>query len=250
MNRTVKITESQLNNIVRKIISEDAIIPLSLQTDINSKNVNTASWERIKGRNIPITIGASGSNVFKLGKDQIDKSNQKIKDIVTLLTKIQSSGGGTVTVNGKSSNTDWGSYPASSSQAKKNNTELAKRRRDNMISFLKGLGLSNLKFVSGNYTVGDSDKEENQNVTLDIVGAGSLFVDPKGDIGDNTRTSPKIYDKNFPEREDIYPIPVKTSQSRVCTKVPTKHVSELKKVIYNWGKTKGLKLPMSDKIIK
>jgi hypothetical protein len=40
-----------------------------------------------------------------------------------------------------------------------------------MISFLKGLGLSNLKFVSGNYTVGDSDKEENQNVTLDIVGA-------------------------------------------------------------------------------
>jgi hypothetical protein len=26
MNRTVKITESQLNNIVRKIISEDAII--------------------------------------------------------------------------------------------------------------------------------------------------------------------------------------------------------------------------------
>jgi hypothetical protein len=56
--------------------------------------------------------------------------------------------------------------------------------------------------------------------------------------------------KIFLKVEDIYPIPVKTSQSRVCTKVPTKHVSELKKVIYNWGKTKGLKLPMSDKIIK
>ena len=39
-------------------------------------------------------------------------------------------------------------------------------------------------------------------------------------------------------------------KTRVCTKLPTELVGELKKVIYNWGKTKGLKLPMSDKIIK
>lgn len=251
MSRSIKLTENQLNSIVRRIISEEPIIPLSKQTDINSKNVNTSSWERIKGRQIPITLTSKGSNTFKLGKDQIDTTNQKIKDIVSQLKKFNNSGGGTATVNGKSSLTNWGSYPANSSQAISKNTELAKKRRDNMISYLKSLNLTNINFKSGEASIGDSDREENQNISIDISGSGTMYVDPKGDIGDNTRTSPKIYDKKIPKGDDIFPIPNPIEkQSRLCTKVPTKHVGELKKMIYKWGKDKGLKLLMSDKIIQ
>jgi len=246
MNHKVILTEKQLDRIVRNLM-EEPIIPLSRQTDINSQNVNTASWERIKGpREVPMTLSANGKENFKLGEDEINKDAPQIKKIISDLKDYDKKGGGTATVNGSASNTSWGGFPASSSQAREKNTQLAEKRRDNLIKYLKSLGLSNITFIKGRASVSDSDKAENQNVTIDILGQGSMFVDPKGDTGDNTRTSPKIYDKRFPEKKRLIPI----SESRVCTKLPTELVGELKKVIYNWGKTKGLKLPMSDKIIK
>jgi hypothetical protein len=178
-----------------------------------------------------------------LGDAEINKDAAQIKKIVSDLKDFNNRGGGTATVNGSASNTAWGGFPANSSQAREKNTQLAEKRRDNLINYLKTLGLNKITFVKGKASVSDSDKAENQNITIDILGQGTMFVDPKGDIGDNTRTSSKLYDKKFPET-------YRTSESRVCTKLPTELVGELKKVIYNWGKTKGLKLPMSDKIIK
>jgi len=245
MNHKVILTEKQLDRIVRNLM-EEPIIPLSRQTDINSQNVNTASWERKKGREIATTLSAKGKENFKLGEAEINKDAAQIKKIVSDLKDYNNRGGGTATVNGSASNTAWGSFPASSSQAREKNTQLAEKRRDNLINYLKTLGLNKITFVKGRASVSDSDKAENQNVTIDILGQGTMFVDPKGDIGDNTRTSPKLYDKKFPEKKRLIPI----SESRVCAKLPTELVGELKKVIYNWGKTKGLKLPMSDKIIK
>jgi len=250
MNHKVILTEKQLDRIVRNLM-EQPIIPLSRQTDINSQNVNTASWERIEGpREVPMTLSANGKENFKLGEDEINKDAAQIKKIVSDLKNFNNKGGGTATVNGSASNTAWGGFPANSSQAREKNTQLAEKRRDNLINYLKTLGLNKITFVKGKASVSDSNKVENQNVTINISGQGTMLVDPKGDIGDNTRTSPKIYDKRFPERKTIIPPPYRTSESRVCAKLPTELVGELKKVIYNWGKTKGLKLPMSDKIIK
>jgi hypothetical protein len=183
-----------------------------------------------------------------LGEAEINKDAAQIKKIVSDLRNFNNKGGGTATVNGSASNTAWGSFPANSSQAREKNTQLAEKRRDNLIKYLKTLGLNKITFVKGRASVSDSNKAENQNVTIDILGQGTMFVDPKGDIGDNTRTSPKLYDRKFPESGGggILTEP----QSRVCTKIPSKYTNELKSVIYNWGKTKGLKLPMSDKIIK
>jgi hypothetical protein len=247
MNHKVILTEKQLDRIV-KTLMEEPIIPLSLQTDINAQNVNTASWERKKGREIATTLSAKGKENFKLGEAEINKDAAQIKKIVSDLKDFNNKGGGTATVNGSASNTAWGGFSASSSQAKEKNTQLAEKRRDNLIKYLKTLGLNKITFVKGRASVSDSDKAENQNVTIDILGQGTMFVEPKGEIGDKTRTSPKLYDKRFPESGGggILTEP----QSRVCTKIPSKYTNELKSVIYNWGKTKGLKLPMSDKIIK
>jgi hypothetical protein len=245
MRNNIVLTEKQLDRIVRNLM-EEPIIPLSQQTDINAQNVNTASWERKKGREIATTLSAKGKENFKLGEDEINKDAPQIKQIVSDLKNFNSKGGGTATVNGSASNTAWGGFSANSSQAREKNTQLAEKRRDNLIKYLKSLGLSNITFIKGKASVSDSDKAENQNVTINILGQGTMYVDPKGDVGDNTRTSPKIYDERPDEKKRLIPI----SESRVCTKLPTEFVGELKKVIYNWGKTKGLKLPMSDKIIK
>jgi len=247
MRNNIVLTEKQLDRIVKNLM-EQPIIPLSQQTDINAQNVNTASWERKKGREIATKLSANGKENFKLGEDEINKDAAQIKKIVSDLKNFNNKGGGTATVNGSASNTAWGGFPANSSQAREKNTQLAEKRRDNLIKYLKTLGLNKITFVKGRASVSDSNKAENQNVTIDILGQGTMFVDPKGDIGDNTRTSPKLYDKKFPESGGggILTEP----QSRVCTKIPSKYTNELKSVIYNWGKTKGLKLPMSDKIIK
>jgi hypothetical protein len=251
MNHKVILTEKQLDRIVRNLM-EEPIIPLSRQTDINAQNVNTASWERKKGRNIPMQLSANGKENFKLGEAEINTSAPQIKKIVSDLQSFNNQGGGTAKINGSASNTSWGNFSAGSSQAKEKNTQLAQKRRDNLIKYLKSLGLNNIKFVTGKASVADSDRAENQNITIDISGQGSMFIDPKGDIGDNTRTSPKLFDKKhfdggiIPEPTPIYD----RRKSRVCAQIPEKYVKELKKMIYDWGKTKGLKIPMSDKIMK
>jgi hypothetical protein len=190
-------------------------------------------------------LSANGKENFKLGEAEINTSAPQIKKIVSDLQSINNQGGGTATVNGSASNTAWGNFSAGSSQAKEKNTQLAQKRRDNLIKYLKSLGLSNIKLVTGKASVADSDRAENQNVTIDISGQGSMYVEPKGDIGDNTRTSPKLYDKKHFDGGPIYD----GRKSRVCAQIPEKYVKELKKMIYDWGKTKGLKIPMSDKIM-
>jgi S-adenosylmethionine synthetase len=139
MNHKVILTEKQLDRIVRNLM-EEPIIPLSRQTDINAQNVNTASWERIEGpREVPMTLSANGKENFKLGEDEINKDAPQIKKIVSDLKNFNNKGGGTATVNGSASNTAWGSFPASSSQAREKNTQLAEKRRDNLFNYLKTL---------------------------------------------------------------------------------------------------------------
>ena len=105
-------------------------------------------------------------------------------------------------------------------------------------------------YVPGTVTVGkvgSKDPEKDQFVSVNISGKGT-----EGKINvDRDKTS--IQYNTYPKKQ-------KTgggggggtpeTQSRVATRVPTKFVSELKKVIYNWGKTKGLQLPISDKIVE
>ena len=135
MNHKVILTEKQLDRIVRNLM-EEPIIPLSRQTDINAQNVNTASWERKKGREIATTLSAKGKENFKLGEAEINKDAAQIKKIVSDLKDFNNKGGGTATVNGSASNTAWGGFSASSSQAREKNTQLAEKRRDNLIKYL------------------------------------------------------------------------------------------------------------------
>lgn len=256
LNRFKQLLESSMGDVKpllyeietpnTNLKSINDLISLTDKTNRNLKYQNTASWERDKGSvQIPIAINVEGSNNFKLGEDQIDPNAQGVKNAVFQIQQISQSGGGTVLVNGSSSNTVWGNFEAGSTEATKKNTELAAKRRDNMITYLQGLKIPNMTFQKGNASVGDSDNQEkDQNVNMIISGSKLIDVDAKGDIGDNTRTSPKIYDKNAKKTRDVVPKDIK--QIRVATKVPAQYVDEVKKLISNWAKTKKIQPSVAD----
>lgn len=259
LNRFKKLLESTMGDVKpllyeqkvpnTNLKSVNDLVSLKDKTDKNLQYQNTASWERDKGPvQIPTTINVQGSNNFKLGKDQIDPNAQGVKNAVFQIQQISQAGGGTVTVNGSSSDTKWGNFEAGTPEATNKNKELASKRRDNMITYLQSLKIPNIVYNKGNATVGDSDNQEkDQNVNMVISGAKLMDVDAKGDIGDNTRTSPKIYDKNAIKKQDVIPvIPKDIKQIRIATKVPATYVDELEKLIMNWGKSRKLNLGIAN----
>ena len=255
MSTKIKLTEDQLDRMMKRLVSERSPVMTDTEyANYNSQYANTptASWERkpnYKGKT-KSTISVSGTESFDSGKSDVKKDSKSVKNAVEELKYLSQGSGGVVTVNGLSSKTSWGGSPANSKEAINKNLELAKTRRDNMVKYLKSLNLKGIQIVTGTANVADSDKPENQKITLDISHEIEREYDiaPKGDIGDNTRTVAPLYPKaNFPPKQTV--VPGTLTESRVCSKIPSKYVSELKKVIYNWGKTKGLKIPISDKTV-
>jgi hypothetical protein len=244
MMKKNRLTEEQLDRIVKRLVSEEE--KLRGVTD----NKAAGAYQTAKTQDYK----ATGTNLFKMGQDQIDTNNSQITN---LLLKVQdavrkSAGGNiTVTVNGGASNTIWGNSPAGSPEALKKNQELAGKRRDNLIKFLKSkVNSPFVTFVPGGASVGklgSKDMEKDQFVSINVDGKGmnSTFNVDR----DNTSTQYNIYNKKNVTGDDgdTY---TRQKQSRVATRIPTKHVNELKRVIYNWGKTKGLELPIVDKVIK
>jgi len=230
--------------------------PLMTTTDYaNYPNSSMSSVDRMralgKKGSIPQVIKVEGSSNFKSGQDQIDPNSQKVKDAVFQIQNINQQGGGTVTVNGSSSDTQWGNFEAGSPEAKKKNEELATKRRDNMVAYLNSLNLPNVKIVKGTAKVSNFDNPETaQNVNMVISGTKMIDIDPQGDIGDNTRTPGYLYQKNAPKKNEIIPNPTPNptdvKQIRVATKVPQNYVSELEGIIRSWGKSKGLNLGIAN----
>jgi hypothetical protein len=241
MKTKVIFTEKQFDKIIKNLLEQSAPGVQQFQKG-QYQSYKTDDYK------------ATGTNLFKQGQDQIDERNP---EIINLLSRVQQGatksgvGGTTVTVNGGASNTTWGGSPAGSPEAVKKNTELATKRRDNLIKYLKSkVTGAFVTYVPGTVTVGkvgSKDPEKDQFVSVNISGKGT-----EGKINvDRDKTS--IQYNTYPKKQ-------KTgggggggtpeTQSRVATRVPTKFVSELKKVIYNWGKTKGLQLPISDKIVE
>lgn len=209
----------------------------------------TGAYQRF---NQTLNFKVTGSNLFKNGESEIDKNNDKIIGLVKNIKDNISKAGDkniTVTVNGGASNTIWGSNAAGSPEAVKKNKELAEKRRDNLINYLSAQ-FPKIKIISGNATVGklgSKDPEKDQFVSIDILVPqnieGKTLVDR-----DNTSINYNIYpNKDLVIKKPLIPEPEpNVKQIRVATKVPAKYVDELKKLMYNWAKTKKLKIGIAD----
>jgi hypothetical protein len=244
MKNNIILTEKQLDRVMKHLVSERSPVMTDTEyANYNAKYANTptASWERKSSGTMPMQIKMSGTESFDTGKSDVKKDSNAVKKAVADLQKISQSGGGKVTVNGLASRTNWGSFDKSSEQAYNKNLELAKTRRDNMVKYLKSLNLKGVTIGAGKYGVSDSDRKENQNITLDISGSQMVNVDPKGDIGDNTRTVAPLYPKNPPKGTDVIPTPTPgTTMKRVCVKIPANLVDKYKVKIREFRKENGL----------
>ena len=257
MGFKIYLTEKQLDVVLKDLMlveqydffkdKKSPILTDREKADKNAKYKNTASWQRDKGGTLNIQLSANGSNNFKSGESEIDKNAVQIKKIVTDLQKIALQGKATATVNGSASNTAWGGSPAGSPNAKKKNIELAAKRRDNLITYLKTLNLSNITFTQGAATLSDSDKDVNQKVTIDVIGSQVIDIEAKGDIGDNTRTSPivpfynpTIKKKIIPPGPDPFAI-----LKNICIEIPEDWISDYKQMVSKWAFTKNGKRKMN-----
>jgi len=250
MGFKIYLTEKQLDVVLKDLMLVEQYPLLKGQkspfltdrekADKNAKYTNTASWQRDKGGTMNIQLSANGSNNFKSGESEIDKNAVQIKKIVEDLQKIALQGKATATVNGSASNTAWGGSPAGSPNAKKKNIELAAKRRDNLITYLKTLNLSNITFTQGAANLSDSDKDVNQNVTIDVKGSQIIDIEAKGDIGDVTRTSPIVPFYNPIIKKKIIPGPDPFAISKnVCIEIPENWIPEYKKIVSKWAFTKN-----------
>ena len=175
-------------------------------------------------------------NALQKAFNNTNVENPNIED----LQKIALQGKATATVNGSASNTAWGGSPAGSPNAKKKNIELAAKRRDNLITYLKTLNLSNITFTQGAANLSDSDKDVNQNVTIDVKGSQIIDIEAKGDIGDVTRTSPIVPFYNPIIKKKIIPGPDPFAISKnVCIEIPENWIPEYKKIVSKWAFTKN-----------
>jgi hypothetical protein len=136
MKKIVRLTENDLNKIVNRMINE--VVPGVTDNKTAAAN-QTAKTQDYK---------ATGTNLFKMGQDQIDTNNSQITN---LLLKVQdavrkSAGGNiTITVNGGASNTLWGNNAAGSPEALK--------KLGFNASTLKGLGLTASQLKAAGFTV-------------------------------------------------------------------------------------------------
>lgn len=129
MGKTIKLKESEIKDIVKKIISE--------QIMGNGTNAQPAKFDM--GLNMTI-----GSSLFKNGIDVIDTKNF---DFIKLITKLkQNPPKNRVVVTGGAS--------AVGSTTGYDNNALAKRRSINFINALRQFGIDTKNFIIGNPIVG------------------------------------------------------------------------------------------------
>lgn len=142
MNKVHRITETQLTNIVKKILNE--------ATPEGNTNSRTASLER--GFTVKI-----GSSLFKNGIDSIDTSNPQFLNVVNKIKKL--SPDFKITIQGGAS--------AVGSSSGYDNNSLAKRRANNFINALKKFNVDTSRIqilppIVGSSTVKNSHEAESE----------------------------------------------------------------------------------------
>ena len=234
MGTKIKLTEGQIDRMMKRLVSEQ-----KKQYGVTD-NKAAGAYQQSSTQDYK----ATGSDLFKSGQDQIDTNHSKIIDLVLKLKDAALKSGGmnvTATVNGGASNTKWGNDPAGSTKAVTKNKELATKRRDNLIKYLKSQ-VPNVNFVPGYAVVGKVDSnnlENDQFVSINIDGKGVLSVSNVD--RDNTSTQYNIYDKKNVTGGGGKPKPTPgVKMKRVAIKIPANLVDKYRLKVREFSKEQNL----------
>jgi hypothetical protein len=229
------ITEEEKKEILSKYNRTIQNEQLAGRGDTRTNNMRKKYPEGIE---IPTEIKSTGGNTFLNGIDKINESNPKIIEIIDTLKKAleASTGDVKITVNGGASKVG--------SSSGYDNEALAKRRRDNLINFIKKkIQDSRLKITPGTTEVGDAtvknspESNEEQFVSVNITTSGKMNVPLDLGFQDNTSVyKPEIF-KNK-EKEKI-PI-IYGEEIRLCLRIPKNKKQSFLKMLNTWAKENGL----------
>jgi hypothetical protein len=203
-----------------------------------------------KGIQVPSTIKASGRGVFSNGIDEINKGDSKINEIVLTISDLLKNSKGKINIT-----VDGGASSVGEAQGY-DNTALAKRRRDNLIKFIKQtwpnegrLVITPGKVTVGKATVKDSpEAKKEQFVSAKINGQSSGYEPISGVQGDNTNVS--VSNRDMPN-VDMNFTPKKGKTKRVCVQIPEQYVELFKMSLREFKKENSLSsLPFSVSNVK
>ena len=146
MKKIVRLTETDLTRIVKQVIEEQLIAPKSpfdSKEPLKYDKPRMAGYEKIKGaktidRVIP---GISGEDLFPMGKADVNKNNEQLKSLITKCKTDPNVSCMGLTVDGYASKTKYAGNAADSPIAMKLNKDLAAKRRDNVVAYLKSQGV-------------------------------------------------------------------------------------------------------------
>jgi hypothetical protein len=229
------ITEEEKKDILSKYNRVVQNEQLAGRGDTRTNNMRKKYPEGIE---LPSEIKSTGGNTFLNGIDKINENNPKIIEIIDTLKKALESSTGDVkiTVNGGAS--DVGTSSGYDNEA------LAKRRRDNLINFIKKkIQDSRLKITPGETKVGEEtvknspEANEEQFVSVNITTSGKINVPLDLGYQDNTSVyKPEIF-KNK-EKEKI-PV-IYGEEIRLCLRIPKNKKQSFLKMLNTWAKENGL----------
>ena len=146
MKKIVRLTESDLTRIVKQVIEEQSTAP---RLPYNSKEPQKYDSPKMYGyekRTSAKTIdrvipGISGEDLFPMGKADVNKNNEQLKSLITKCKTDPNVSCMGLTVDGYASKTKYAGNAADSPIAMKLNKDLAAKRRDNVVAYLKSQGV-------------------------------------------------------------------------------------------------------------
>lgn len=212
MSKVIRLTESDLNKLIKRIVSEQQDKNIFKPTWVGGTEGNRGPGPGGMGmRKVAKTVKLDGS-LFKNGVDKIDMNSQAFSTGLNSIKAAASSNKGlTVTVIGGASSVG--------SKEGYNNEELAKRRAQNFINAVKG-SVSGVNFVPqtkvGVSTVKDSP-EANAEQFVKLVFTTEQDEMYMTQARDNTAVQLQI----AAEKLKNQPLPKPSSKKiRVCYEIP------------------------------
>lgn len=228
MKKVIRLKESDLIKMVERVISEQNNTFKQYNTDFSERpGINKFPTAYETRPNIINIDGVSGSNLFAIGKSEVNTNNADLKNIVTKC-KTRYYNCNPIVVDGYASKTSFGGNAPDSPEAMRLNKELAAKRRDNLVKFLRSQDI--------NATAGKAEVVDNENARKVTLTSQPLTIDdsrPTLIDRDNTSViTPTVYNRKY---------------KRVCIKVPEDYLSDFLSKLKTYAWWKGDKLPYSVK---
>lgn len=258
MKKVIRLTESDLTQIVNRVITEQNAVDKVRQD--NYLNPSIATNARNQGAGVyKSNLGYTTTRVLNFGKDKMETGSDEVKKdspeykrLVTAMKNTPTPTSSSLETTKKYKVTITGGASAVGTSSGYNNKALAKRRAEKLKqSLLKDVPGLNDKFeITTDGVVGQSTKlnspeayaEQFVKVTIDLPQqiADKSFIESDKTI---TTHGGGLTDNNRKDTVPVpIPVPINDTTTTICVKIPTGYKKALINLLYEFKTDNNIKL--------